>query len=234
MIAGPTGSGKTTLTNFLRYVYHLNFGYYINADDIQAILKRNGKMSFRRFGLKITPDSFSSFFDAHSLKSNCQGVHFFIRRNTLYLNQPLNNFSYFAALFADFIRQQLMEAQQTFSFETVMSGSDKITLLQQAKSAGYRIYLYYVATDDVLINKDRIANRISKGGHPVPETKVEQRYYRSLNQLLTAIQLTDRTYVFDNSGTEHKLVAEITGGREINFDPAFVPNWFDEFVLQRI
>jgi predicted ABC-type ATPase len=47
-----------------------------------------------------------------------------------------------------------------------MSGNDKIELLQRAKQKGFRIYLYYICTDDVIINKDRIFNRIEKGGPP--------------------------------------------------------------------
>jgi predicted ABC-type ATPase len=115
-----------------------------------------------------------------------------------------------------------------------MSGKDKIELLQTAKQRGYRTYLYYICTDDVIINKDRVSNRIEKGGHPVPEEKVKQRYYRSLDQLLNAIKLSDRAYLFDNSGTEHKLVAEITDGRDIEFNPSFIPNWFEKYVLQKL
>jgi predicted ABC-type ATPase len=37
MIAGPNGSGKTTLTNWLRR-QDLDFGEYINPDDIAARL----------------------------------------------------------------------------------------------------------------------------------------------------------------------------------------------------
>jgi predicted ABC-type ATPase len=234
MIAGPNGSGKTTLTKFLQQNFHLSFGYYINADDIETILRKNNKISFRRFGIKADAEKFSKFFEKHPLATECNEVKFYIKRNSFYLESIRNNFSYFAALFADFLRQEIIQTNQTFSFETVMSGKDKIELLQNARQRGYRIYLYYICTDDVIINKDRVSNRIGKGGHPVPEEKVEQRYYRSLEQLLDAIKLSDRTYLFDNSGTEHKLVAEITNGKDIQFDPAFIPNWFDKYVLEKL
>jgi predicted ABC-type ATPase len=54
LIAGPNGSGKTTLTHFLRQQLNLNFGYYINADDLEMWLKRNGRISFHRFGLRVS------------------------------------------------------------------------------------------------------------------------------------------------------------------------------------
>lgn len=234
IIAGPNGSGKTTLTKFLQQNFHLSFGYYINADDIETILKNNGKISYRRFGINVTQEQFTSFFKAHPLSPKCEEIVFQIKRNTFYLGNKLNNFSYFSALFSDFLRTEILVSGQTFSFETVMSGKDKIEFLQKAKKAGYRTYLYFICTDDVIINKDRVFNRIKKGGHPVPEEKVEKRYYRSLDQLLPAIKLTDRAYLFDNSGTEHKLVAEITNGKDVAFDPSFVPNWFDIYILQKL
>lgn len=154
LIAGPNGSGKTTLTHFLRQHHNLNFGHYINADELEEWLKRNGKISFRRFGLKITaPQVFEEFFHQHALALRCGNVSFAIRRNTLYLELPLEQYSYFTALFADFVREQLLKTKSSFAFETVMSGEDKIALLERARQAGYRIYLYFICTDDVLINR---------------------------------------------------------------------------------
>lgn len=46
IIAGPNGSGKTTLTKSLEKNYQFNFGYYINADEIETKLKKDRKISF--------------------------------------------------------------------------------------------------------------------------------------------------------------------------------------------
>ncbi len=234
IIAGPNGSGKTTLTKDLANNYHLNFGYYINADEIEMILQANGMLGFRRYRLKVNPEIFEQFYLLHPLYQACKEVQFSIRRNTLYLEKALGNFSYFTALLADFLRHKIMESEQTFTFETVMSGKDKMGFIQHAKANNYRIYLYYIATDDVLINKDRVADRVYKGGHAVPADKIEKRYYGSLENLLNMIKLSNRAYLFDNSGETHRLVAEITEGKEINFDPAFVPHWFEEYVLNAL
>jgi predicted ABC-type ATPase len=81
MIAGPNGSGKTTLTKFLQQNFHLSFGYYINADDIETILRKNNKISFRRFGVKADDEKFSVFFEKHPLVNQCKEVRFYIKRN---------------------------------------------------------------------------------------------------------------------------------------------------------
>lgn len=233
MIAGPNGSGKTVLTNGLRENYHLNFGYYVNADKIEDILRKKQMISFRRFGLKADIVRFREYYETHALRQSAD-VDWEIRRNTFYLNKKLPTRTYFPTLFADYIRNELMQAKETFSFETVMSDVNKIQLLAKAADCGYRTYLYYICTEDETINIDRVADRVKKHGHNVPREKIISRYTRSLENLLRAIKLTNRAFLFDNSGEGYRLVAEIKDGKEINFDPSFVPNWFEKYVLNKL
>ena len=103
-----------------------------------------------------------------------------------------------------------------FTFETVMSHPGKVELLAEARSKGYRTYLYYVATDDSQMNISRVQNRVATGGHDVPSDKVEERYHRSLAILIKAIANTYRADSFDNStdsaSGEQAWLAEVTGG----------------------
>lgn len=75
----------------------------------------------------------------------------------------------------------------TFTFETVMSSRDKVDLLCKAQQLGYRTYLYYVATEDPIINISRVKARVRRGGHWVPEDKIVSRYSASLDLLLRFI-----------------------------------------------
>jgi predicted ABC-type ATPase len=233
MIAGPNGSGKSTLTDDLRKNYPLHFGFYINADEIEKILKQNGKFGFRRYKLSVTTSDFTSFFKAHALNDKCGPISFEIKRNTFYLATPLLNFSYFSTIFADFCRHCLIKEQHSFTFETVMSGHDKIDLLFYARKKGYRIYLYFICTDDVVINKDRVANRVQLGGHNVPVNKIEERYKRSLRNLNEAIEFSDRAYLFDNSGRSHKLICEVTSGRTVTYYSEKIPNWIIQYFSKK-
>ena len=107
-----------------------------------------------------------------------------------------------------------------------MSSPDKVEFLQKAQKVGYRTYLYYVATEDPLINVSRVNYRVAMGGHPVPEDKIIARYHRSLDLLAQAVQSTDRAYIFDNSGREHLWIAEITNGKELEMKTSQMPAWF--------
>jgi len=77
--------------------------------------------------------------------------------------------SYFASVAADFIRHKLLASGVSFTFETVMSSADKVSFLRKAQRHGFRTYLYFVATEDPIINISRVHNRVRLGGHPVPD-----------------------------------------------------------------
>lgn len=115
-----------------------------------------------------------------------------------------------------------------------MSSADKLQTLQHAQTVGFRNYLYYVATEDPLINIARIRHRVRSGGHPVPDDKVVERYHRSLDLLLDAIRLTSRAYIFDNSGQTKVWIAEITDGANIELKTDLIPNWFTYSVLEKL
>lgn len=104
--------------------------------------------------------------------------------------------------------------------------------------AGYRTYLYYVATDDPEINVSRVRNRVTLGGHAVPEDRIVKRYHRSLALLLDAIRHSNRAYIFDNStdnaDRRHTWLAEITDSRTLELKTDRIPAWFKRAVLDRI
>jgi len=49
IFAGPNGSGKTTILEQIDDQFDL--GYYINADDIEKILNKDGQISFENYGI---------------------------------------------------------------------------------------------------------------------------------------------------------------------------------------
>ena len=52
VFAGPNGSGKTTIINNLKA--EIPFGVYVNADDIEGLLKQSGVLLFSTYQLNIT------------------------------------------------------------------------------------------------------------------------------------------------------------------------------------
>jgi predicted ABC-type ATPase len=86
--------------------------------------------------------------------------------------------------------------------------------------------LYYVATEDPIINISRVKHRVKLGGHSVPEDKIISRYHRSLALLMDAVSHSNRAYIFDNSGHQPLWLAEVTDGRELDMKVDTMPQWF--------
>jgi len=77
----------------------------------------------------------------------------------------------------------MLKANSSFSFETVFSHPSKVDFLADAKNAGFKIYLYFVATENPIINQERVQIRVDLGGHDVPKDKIISRYHRTMDYL---------------------------------------------------
>lgn len=114
-----------------------------------------------------------------------------------------------------------------------MSHISKVNFLQEARDRGYRVYLYFIATEDPEINISRVNVRVVQNGHYVAPEIIKNRYYKSLNQLKDAIVKTNRAYFWDNSGNASILIGEITNGNDVKIiDTDKVPNWFIDYVVR--
>ena len=93
-----------------------------------------------------------------------------------------------------------------FNIETTLCGSSILSLFQKLKDNSYTIHLYYVQVESVEIAKDRIKQRVQKGGHNVDEKLIEKRFSQSLKNFKKVAPICYEVLVFDNSKNEFKLV----------------------------
>lgn len=180
MFAGPNGSGKSTIKDILPAAW---LGVYVNADEIEKSVRATGCLDWAAFGLDVDQAELMSFLQTSILLSKAgllPQVHQLGRQPGRLLLGEVEINSYWASVLADFIRHKLLAAKVSFTFETVMSSPDKVDFLHKAQQAGYRTYLYFVATEDPDINVARVQYRVQTGGHPVAEDKIRSRYARSL------------------------------------------------------
>lgn len=237
MFAGPNGSGKSRIKSMVEERHPDILGTYLNPDNLEADIKARGRFEPHVFG--VSPDEEellaylrgSSFLQSAGLGEQVERLHW--EGGALWFDQVAMN-SYFASVLADFLRREMLRNRVSFSFETVMSAPDKVQLLREAQAAGYRTYLYYVATRDPEINVSRVANRVALGGHPVPADKIRARYERSLGFLLDAIRASHRAFLFDNSGDTTLWFAQINDGQELEYKADRAPRWFQTAVLDKL
>lgn len=99
------------------------------------------------------------------------------------------------------LRQQYLDQETNFSFETVLSdpNQDKVGFLNKARRRGYLVLLIAVGLDSIELSKARVAIRHAKGGHNVPEDKIEGRYDRVLLNFAHGARAATLAIFFDNS-----------------------------------
>lgn len=234
MFAGPNGSGKSTIKSVIRREL---LGVYVNPDEIEVLIKQFDFLDFGEFEIQTDETEILEFFQSSTLLEKAdlldEAENLRFADNRLSFHDVSVN-SYFASVAADFIRQKLILARKSFSFETVMSAPDKVQLLEKSRQIGYRNYLYFVATDNPEINISRVKYRVKTGGHGVPKDKITTRYYRSLDFLREAVKFTNRAYIFDNSGSKLLLLAEITDAEQLEIKVDSVPTWFEKYMLDKM
>ena len=245
VFAGPNGSGKSTIIDAVRkYTENgiaVDFGTYINADDIARLLREN-KFTFDQYDFKTTKEEITEIAATSGLIGTKFTIEEFsdsfgIQNNSVQLNNP-DKVEQLAQIFADFLRKKLLKERRKFSFETVSSHESKLDIMRQAAEAGYKVYLYFISTESPEINKYRVEVRTQKGGHHVDPDKIESRYYRSLDLLFDASQLDYSAYFFDNSGQDFKLFAHFkVAGETKKWDEIAmeeVPTWFIKYYSEKV
>jgi predicted ABC-type ATPase len=137
----------------------------------------------------------STFYHAHLAAA---GLRFI---NADVISHELALAPYEAARMADALRRELLSQGESFVFETVFSDpvGDKVAFLEEAARRGHIVVLCYIGLANAAQSTERVAMRVSQGGHDVPDDKLLSRYSRTLDNLRAAIHRLPHVLVYDNS-----------------------------------
>ena len=113
-----------------------------------------------------------------------------------------------------------------FTQETTLSGSLTARTAQQARDRGYLVRMYYVGLDSAEESLSRIANRVRKGGHDIPEADVRRRFAGRVQSLAAVLPYCDEATFFDNDNG-FTAVAEYRNGVIVCYENA--PRWVASF-----
>jgi len=110
---------------------------------------------------------------------------------------------------------EFLVAKKSVVMETTLSGKYHNRLIETFKISGYEIKLYFVFLDNPQICIQRIKNRVSKGGHNVPDDDVIRRFFRSKQNFMALKRNVSYWELHYNGGNEFVLVAR---GKGLNAD----------------
>jgi len=109
--------------------------------------------------------------------------------------------------------EELLKEDVTFAIETTLATRSYVNLVKRAQRQGYRVNLLYFWLSSPELAMKRVAERVSKGGHDIPEEIIRRRYTAGINNLFKLfLPVVDYWAIFDNSATPRRIVA--TGGRK--------------------
>jgi predicted ABC-type ATPase len=241
IFAGPNGSGKSTLYDYLVKIRAFHAYFHINPDIIARDLSvslnlDNWPINFLEAELRRFLDN-SPYQSLVSFRLS-ERIRMYDRMVQLKEGKDTADISYLAAAIADYLRYKMMQAESSFSFESVFSHPSKIQEIEEARRRGFKVYLYFISTADPRINQQRVQNRVGCGGHNVPEEKIRERYFRTMTNCYDAFRLADRVFFFDNSvfsdHETYRFFAEKRTNKIYVSDALAMPQWFDEYILRRI
>ncbi|MBO4847438.1 MAG: ATPase [Lachnospiraceae bacterium] len=112
----------------------------------------------------------------------------------------------------------------SFNQETTLCGKTVINSIKKAKEKGFIIELHYIGLDNAELAKERVAHRVSVGGHGVSDYDIERRYEESFTGLEKVLPLCNLVAIYDNT-KEFRRFAIYKDGSLVRKSHN-VPNWF--------
>jgi predicted ABC-type ATPase len=104
--------------------------------------------------------------------------------------------------FSAFIADRILRLE-SFAVETTLRTDIALLQAAQARRAGFRTTMFYIATENITINLRRIIGRAQGGGHSAPEKTLRKIHAGSYETFCLAIagvgKSLDQLTVFDNS-----------------------------------
>lgn len=86
-----------------------------------------------------------------------------------------------------------------FAFETTLGGNTITNTLLDAIAAGVAVSIWYCGLGSPEQHIERVAARVARGGHDIPETMIRARYRSSMRNLCRLAPGLHRLAVYDNS-----------------------------------
>ena len=105
----------------------------------------------------------------------------------------------------EFIRRlaKVIDERKTAVVESTLSGRSLRRVVLDARNAGFEISIVYIFLNSADVCIQRVAERVQKGGHSVPETDIRRRFLRSLGNFWRLYRpLADNWTLLYNAGVE--------------------------------
>ena len=103
---------------------------------------------------------------------------------------------------------ELLPQKVDFAIETTLSTRSYVQLVRRAQALGYKVHLIFFFLENEEQAIARVAQRVSNGGHGIPEEDIRRRFTRGIYNLINLyMPICDSVLVYNNMRTPAQLVA---------------------------
>lgn len=104
--------------------------------------------------------------------------------------------------------KNLIQRGDDFAFETTLATKSYIHLIKEAQVNGYFVTLVYFWLNSPELAIERVKERVSNGGHNIPEDIIRRRYVGGIENLSKIyLPVSDSWMIIDNTIEPNKIIA---------------------------
>ena len=102
----------------------------------------------------------------------------------------------------------LLSKGESFSIETTLATRSYVKLVREASKSGYMVHLIYFWLNSPQLAVERVAERVSEGGHNIPYDVILRRYAKGVDNLFKLfMDEVDIWVIYDNSQYQRERIA---------------------------
>ena len=106
--------------------------------------------------------------------------------------------------------EELLPQRVDFAIVTTLATRSYVQLVHRAQKLGYKVHLIYFFLENEEQAIQRVAQRVSNGGHNIPEEDIRRRFKRGIYNLINLyMPICDSALVYNNAHGEAVLVAKL-------------------------
>jgi predicted ABC-type ATPase len=114
-----------------------------------------------------------------------------------------------------------LKRHESFIVESTLSGKSLVNWINRARDNGFDVIIFFVFVHDADSSMIRVAERVRRGGHGVPESDIRRRFRRTFRNFWQLYRpLADLWVLEYNGGTEPFDVAVGEGNYATIYDQA--------------
>jgi len=111
----------------------------------------------------------------------------------------------------------LVKGDKSFAIETTLSTRSYQLLVKEAHNNGFKVQLLFFWLPTPQQAVERVATRVSEGGHGIPEDVIIRRYISGIDNLFNIyMDIVDTWLVVENYNTPRTLIADGSLNGNIN------------------